>query len=152
MLFYTLSIQNRYTMYKIHSQITLKQSKITILLCRYQLHSFVNTRKSCGFVKSKGFIIFLWECTMHAPTVIHSHNTTQRIFKKYTSKKCLSIPEYLVYWWHSVIHRERINQHHNLISLLHTWLQETPAPTGSHWVISLMLNLILPLSNFWRER
>ncbi len=32
------------------------------LLCCYQLYSFVNTRKSCGFVKTKGFIFFFWEC------------------------------------------------------------------------------------------
>ncbi len=34
------------------------------LLCCYQLYSFVNTRKSCGFVKAitKGFIILFWEC------------------------------------------------------------------------------------------
>ncbi len=31
------------------------------LLCCYQLFSFVNTRKSCGFVKAKGFIILFWE-------------------------------------------------------------------------------------------
>ena len=35
------------------------------LLCHYQLYSSVNTRKSCGFVKAKGFIIFLWECMLN---------------------------------------------------------------------------------------
>ena len=38
------------------------------LLCCYQLSSFVNTRKSCGFVKAKGFIIFFWECRMCVPS------------------------------------------------------------------------------------
>ncbi len=32
------------------------------LLCCYQLYCFVYTRKSCGFVKAKGFIILFWEC------------------------------------------------------------------------------------------
>ncbi len=31
-------------------------------LCCYQLYSFVNTRKSRGFVTAKGFIIFFLEC------------------------------------------------------------------------------------------
>ncbi len=34
------------------------------LLCHYQLYSCVNTRKSCGFAKAKGFIILFWECSI----------------------------------------------------------------------------------------
>ncbi len=31
-------------------------------LCCYQLFAFVNTRKLCGFLKAKGFTMFLWKC------------------------------------------------------------------------------------------
>ena len=50
-----------------------KQVGFGNLLCCYQLYSFVNTWKSCDFVKAKGFIILFWECALnHSWYYMHS--------------------------------------------------------------------------------
>ena len=94
--------------------------------------------------KSLHHVIILWECTMHASACMHLQSYTLIIQPNEYSKGTL--PKGACRYLSILSHDDTVS--FNLISLLHPWLQETPVPTGSHGVVSFMMNSILPLSNF----